>query len=171
MKIRIIGSCGSGKSTAARTFSERFNIPFYEIDNITWDRSAENLRYPVEVRDETFRSIIDQDAWIVEGVHLSWTMESFRQADFIIILHPHVLVRDYRIIRRFIRSRAGIEPWNYKQSAKNLWKMISKWNHGYNINEVFEATKDYTDKRYVVKRNADMMQCIEEITKALEIKP
>lgn len=68
MKIRIIGSCGSGKSTMARELSEIYNIPYYEIDNIIWDRSSDKLKYPEEVRDATLRSIIYSDSWIVEGV-------------------------------------------------------------------------------------------------------
>lgn len=50
MKIRIIGSCGSGKSTLARELSKRYDIPYYEIDNMIWDRSSDNRKYPEEVK-------------------------------------------------------------------------------------------------------------------------
>ncbi|TNJ68383.1 hypothetical protein FE784_00125 [Paenibacillus hemerocallicola] len=46
MKIRIIGSCGSGKSTLAKELSVRCGIPYYELDNVIWDRNAEGVKYP-----------------------------------------------------------------------------------------------------------------------------
>ena len=51
MKIRIIGACGSGKTFTAKAISEQFEIPFYETDNIIWDRE-ENKKYTLEIRNE-----------------------------------------------------------------------------------------------------------------------
>ncbi|WP_018758098.1 hypothetical protein [Paenibacillus terrigena] len=161
MKIRIIGACGSGKSTAARMLSKHFTIPYFEIDNIVWDRSEESLRFPVEVRDRTFREILAREDWVLEGVQHHWTGESFERADVIFILNPHVFVRDYRIVKRFIRSRSGIEPWNYEQSVSNLWKMITKWNHGYDMDEVLTVTNQFIHKRFIVKNVSEMIQHLE----------
>ncbi|WP_261764528.1 AAA family ATPase [Paenibacillus xylanexedens] len=78
MKIRIIGACGSGKSTLARELSRKYNIAFYEMDNLIWDRSAENRRYPDEVRDSSLQAIVGSDAWIIEGAQLKpWTSSLF----------------------------------------------------------------------------------------------
>lgn len=150
MKIRIIGPCGSGKSTAARELSRLLQLPCYEIDNIVWDRSAEKLKFPEEVRNRTFREILDSEDWILEGVQHGWTKESFLRADWVVVMHPHVLVRDYRIIRRFIRSRTGLEEWNYKQSFSNLVKMVVKWNHGYDAERILKLTAEAGENRIVV---------------------
>ncbi|TDF99782.1 hypothetical protein [Paenibacillus piri] len=157
MKIRIIGSCGSGKSSAAMMLSMRYGIPFYEMDNLVWDRTfPENRRRPEAERNAMLLEIMNKDAWIIEGVHSAWGLESFAMADLIFILHPHVLVRDYRILRRFFRSRTGIEPWNYKQSVRNLWKMIVKWNHGFDLADTLELTSEHSAKRYIVRSREDM---------------
>ena len=37
-KIQIIGSVGSGKTTLAKKISEKLAIPYYEIDNIIFER-------------------------------------------------------------------------------------------------------------------------------------
>ncbi|WP_156430837.1 hypothetical protein [Paenibacillus sp. FJAT-26967] len=58
MRIRIIGSCGSGKSTAARQLAAMYGTDYYETDNLVWDRSEEGLRYPIEVRDRMPRDIV-----------------------------------------------------------------------------------------------------------------
>ena len=161
MKIRIIGSCGSGKSYLSRNLSKKFMTPHYEIDNMIWDRSAGNRRYPEEERNSKFFSIVDSDSWIIEGVQYKWTDASFREADLILILNPNVFLRDYRIIKRFIRSRLGLETWNYKQSFQNLIKMIVKWNHEYNLDEVFELTENYSNKRVEIKTKEEAIRHIQ----------
>lgn len=167
MKIRIVGPCGSGKSSLTRELSKEFNIPYYEIDNMIWDRSEEDLRYPEEVRNATFFKIIQSESWILEGAQSNWTGESFRCADIIFILVPNVWVRDYRIIKRFIRSRTGIEAWNYKQSFSNLMKMMVKWNHQYNLYEVSHLTQAYSDKRFYIKSKRDAVKHIQEYISAV----
>jgi adenylate kinase family enzyme len=167
MKIRIIGSCGSGKSTMARELSERYDIPYYEIDQIIWDRSSDNLKFPEEVRDATIRSIIYSDTWIVEGVqYKDWTLESIKKADIVFILNPNVFLRDYWIIKRFILSRTGMRPWNYKQSFRNLSKMLIKWNHQYDVQRVMEIVNEYGKNAYIIKNKREVVNRIEEHLKA-----
>ncbi|AJS61498.1 hypothetical protein UB51_11490 [Paenibacillus sp. IHBB 10380] len=168
IKIRIIGSCGSGKSYLGKEISKMFGIPYYELDNMIWDRTIENLRFPEAIRDVEFNRIVNSESWIIEGVQYKWTNESFIKADFIYILNPNVYIRDYRIIRRFIKSRIGIEQWNYKQSFKNLIKMLIKWNHGYNQKEVLDITNEYTYKRLEMKTSRDVINHIQDNLKVIQ---
>ncbi|WFR61684.1 hypothetical protein P9222_25340 [Paenibacillus amylolyticus] len=162
MRIRIIGSCGSGKSTLAKELSDQYGIPSYELDNLIWDRSAENLRYPESVRDESVQSIVSSEAWIIEGAQCKdWTLKSIQEADLIFILAPNVFIRDYRIIKRFVLSRMGLQPWNYKQSFKNLGKMIVKWNHQYNIEEVRCTVNENRKTAIITKNKKQVIQLIE----------
>ncbi len=39
MKVRIIGSTGSGKTTLAKLLSNEFNINIIELDDIHWIRN------------------------------------------------------------------------------------------------------------------------------------
>ena len=41
MKIDIIGSVASGKTTLAGKISQKYNVPYYEKDNVVWDRTPE----------------------------------------------------------------------------------------------------------------------------------
>ncbi|WHY20462.1 hypothetical protein QNH28_05535 [Paenibacillus sp. G2S3] len=83
MKIRI-----------ARELSKKYGVDYYEIDNLVWDRSGENLRYSIEARDAQLEEILDQPSWILEGVHYKWGQESFEKADLIVILRPNRVFRD-----------------------------------------------------------------------------
>lgn len=40
MKIDIVGSVASGKTTLAKKISLKYNVPYYEKDNIVWERTA-----------------------------------------------------------------------------------------------------------------------------------
>lgn len=170
MKIRIIGPCGSGKSTAAKRLSQRYGLPSYELDNMVWDRSTPvNKRYPKEIRDALLKAAMSQDSWIMEGVDSGWSADTFREADLIFVMNPHVLVRDYRILRRFILARTGIKPWNYKQSLGNLWTMVVKWNHGYEWDKVYDRTADYDSKRITVKAFGKMPEHMDRYLQELRI--
>ncbi|THF84697.1 P-loop NTPase family protein [Cohnella fermenti] len=161
MRIRIIGSCGSGKSTLAKQLSGHYGIPYYEIDNVIWDRSEDGLKYPEQVRDATFQAILDSESWIVEGVqYKEWTLTSIAIADFVFVLNPHVYVRDYRIVKRFILSRTGIRPWNYKQSLSNLRKMLVEWNHRYDVQQVIDLVKQYRQTPHIVRSRRDVMNVL-----------
>jgi len=162
MRIRIIGSCGSGKSTLAKELSDKYGIPYYELDNLIWDRSAENLRYPESVRDESVLSIVRSDAWIIEGVqYKDWTLKSIQEADLIFVLNPNVFIRDYRIIKRFVLSRLGMQAWNYKQSFKNLCQMIVKWNHQYNIVAAIDVINENSKTAMITINKKQVIQMIE----------
>ncbi|WP_211748622.1 shikimate kinase [Paenibacillus sp. Marseille-Q4541] len=163
MKIRIVGSCGSGKSTLARKLSREYGIPYFEIDNMIWNREYEGVRYSQAERDERFKDTLEMKTWIMEGVQFDWTTESFEQADVILILNPSVIIRDYRIVKRFVLSRTGFQQWNYKQSVKNLCKMMIEWNHGYDVAKVIEVTNPYANKRRIIKRSDEALDYINSL--------
>lgn len=87
MKIDIIGSVASGKTTLAKKISTEYQVPYYEKDNIVWERTlnGDKKRTPEE-RDKIFEEIIQSDNWIVEGSPRNCLQESFDYCDYIIVL-------------------------------------------------------------------------------------
>ncbi|MCJ8013255.1 hypothetical protein MUG84_16105 [Paenibacillus sp. KQZ6P-2] len=164
IRIRIIGACGSGKSYIARECSRRLGIPHYETDNFVWERGLEQRKFPIETRDRLLREAVRTEAWIIEGVHHKWGKESFEHADVIFIISPNKFIRDFRILRRFVRARLGLERANYKQSFKNLLVMTFVWNKGFdqkNMNEILELTQPYEGRRIIVKSNKEILEYIQ----------
>lgn len=154
MKIRIAGACGSGKSYLARELSRQLRVPYYETDNWVWDRRRENTRFSVQERDAQLEAAVGEPSWIIEGVHYKWGQESFAQADLILLLDPGKFVRDCRVVRRFIRTRFGLEQANYKQSFKNLRTMLFEWNRDYDktaFPDILELTAGYAARTMVIK--------------------
>ncbi|MCT2536313.1 DNA topology modulation protein FlaR [Aquibacillus koreensis] len=128
-KVHIIGSVGSGKTTLAKKLSSRFQIPFYELDNVVWIRKESgDLKRTEEQRMQYLNTIIGMDCWIIEGVHNEdWVAESFKQADLIIFLDTKYTIRTYRIVRRFLLQKIGLEKSNYKPTL-TIFKKMFKWN-------------------------------------------
>ncbi|MHA6531256.1 P-loop NTPase family protein [Paenibacillus sp. BAC0078] len=161
IRIRIIGSCGSGKSYIAKELSRRYEIPCYETDNFVWDRSIENCRNSVEVRDAQLAEAVASSEWIIEGAHYKWGSESFRQADVIFLIRPGRVVRDLRVVGRFVKTRLGLERGNYKQTFKNLYVMLFEWNRGFDregVPEIMKLTEPFAEKLIIVNNNQEILQ-------------
>ena len=131
-KIHIIGSVGSGKTTLARNLSSKLSIPNYELDNVVWKRHEfGDSRRTDEERDEFLNKIICSDRWIIEGAHYhNWVFKSFQNADLIIFLDTPYAKKIFRIIKRFLFQKVGIEKANYTPTVKMFLKMF-EWNAGF----------------------------------------
>lgn len=166
MKIRIIGPCGSGKTYIAKELSRKYNIPYYELDNLVWNRAEVQRRNPFEVRDAQLMDILRQDSWIVEGAHYKWGWDSFSQAGLIVIIKPNKLAAQYRVVRRFVRTRLGFESFNYKQTLYNLYTMLFVWNKNYfsnSLSDIAEETGKYDCKRVVNANNHELLELVDEL--------
>jgi adenylate kinase family enzyme len=159
-KIHIVGSVGSGKSTLAKKLSIKLNIPYYELDNVVWQRVAEgeDIRNSVEVRDAILNDIVTSDEWIIEGVHYKWVLQGFEKADIIIYLDTDIRKRNFRIFKRFVIQKLGFEKGNYKQTFEMLWKMY-KWNYNHKKTEealIMGILEPYRNKLLVLRDNTDI---------------
>lgn len=160
-KIHIIGSVGSGKTTLARNLSIKLKIPHYELDNVVWKRSEpSDIRRTDEERDRILSTIIQSDAWIIEGAHYNeWVFPSFNDADVIIFLDTDYSKRKYRIVRRFILQLLRLEQSNYKPSFK-IFKNMFIWNESFESRikpKLLEKlTGVYDSKSITLKDNMDI---------------
>jgi adenylate kinase family enzyme len=141
-KIHIIGAPGTGKSWLAGKLSASLQLPHILLDDVFWqDNSYSTKRSPQE-RDELLRQILKSDIYILEGVYYSWLATSFTEADVVIVLTANVLLRDWRILKRWfsrlifsnqraekLSSLLNLLIWNHKYTRKNLpaaYKLIKK---------------------------------------------
>ena len=158
-KIHIIGSVGSGKTTLARSLSARFKLPHYELDNVVWKRTdTRDIRRSEKERNEYLKSIVNTDSWIIEGVHYEWVAESFEKADMIIFLDISYRKRKYRIIKRFILQKLGIEKANYAPTLKIFRKMFV-WNRYFeekSRQEILTILGVFQTKLFIVKDSREI---------------
>ncbi|MFJ8065435.1 DNA topology modulation protein FlaR [Psychrobacillus sp. NPDC096426] len=128
MKIYIVGSVGSGKTTLARKVSAKLQVPHFETDNFVWTRHLKgDIRNEIEVRDQLLQDAIILDHWVIEGVHKDWTDPGLQVADQIIFLDFPSQKRVQRIVKRYIYQLLRIEKANYKPTFSMFLRMF-KWN-------------------------------------------
>ena len=65
MRINVVGTSGSGKSTFAKSIAKKFNAPYVQMDEIFWKPNWK------ESCDEEFFSkveeVVSTDRWILDG--------------------------------------------------------------------------------------------------------
>ncbi|OIK10571.1 DNA topology modulation protein FlaR [Bacillus sp. MUM 13] len=159
-KIHIIGSVGSGKTTLARELSLLLNIPYYELDNVVWKRyKTGDIRRTETERDTYLTSIVHTESWIIEGVHNEdWVSPSFQNAQLIIFLDTKNSARIYRIIKRFVFQKLGIEKSNYTPTFKIFLKMF-KWNRHFEQvgkPDFFNKYGQYNDKFIIINHKKSL---------------
>ncbi len=166
-KIHIIGSVGSGKTTLAKALSASLGLPFYELDNMVWIRSEPgDIRRSDEERDEYLTHVVNSEAWIIEGAHHKWVLPSLQNADVIIFLDASYCRRVYRIVRRFVLQKMGLEKANYNPTLLMLRKMFV-WNSQFEYEskqEILDILHQYGEKLLFLKGDAGVQTLVDRIT-------
>lgn len=147
MKILIIGSVASGKTSLARKLENKLNIKYFEIDSIVHDDIKKIKRTNEEQKEIIDRINNDNKEWIIEGTlrkNLDYLLD---YADKIIYLNIDVKTRKRRIIKRFIKQRLKLERCNYNPDIEML-KLMYKWTNEFEKNKSkFEnKIEKYSDK-------------------------
>ncbi len=149
MKIHIIGGPGSGKTYLAEKLSKELGIRHYDLDELQWDNRSDSYgtkREPDE-RDRLLADILNKNDWIIEGVYYAWCQQCFSDADKIYVLSVPRYKYRYRIIRRFVRRKLGLEQGK-KETLKSLSQLL-KWADKYqqvNLVEIRKLLIPYSDK-------------------------
>lgn len=129
IRIHIIGGAGSGKTYIAQKLSKLLYIPYYDLDDIFWDNTAN--QYGVKTleieRDNKLRQIVEQPSWIIEGVYFKWLTPGFFLADKIFVLNTPISTQEKRIWSRFEKRKLGILPNTKKETIESVKELI-KWN-------------------------------------------
>ena len=110
LRIYIIGSVGSGKTTLARKLAHALQISHFEMDNFVWQRMPLNdIRRTDSERNSHFLQALETQDWIIEGVHIGWTDKGLEKADLILLLDLPYHLRTKRFVLRYFRQKSGAE--------------------------------------------------------------
>ena len=165
MKIYIVGSVASGKSTLARQLSERTGIKCFHLDDVVYvkdENSTEgNRKRSVEERDALFQKILSTD-YIIEDTGRACFVEGLKLADKIIVLDVPYRIRAFRIVRRHILQVLGIEKTTYRPSL-NMVRMMFKWAKNFDTGEDGAKARVVPHKDKIVK-----LRSIKEINHFME---
>ena len=161
VKIHIIGPVGSGKSTLAKQLAKNLNIPYFEIDNIVWQRSPNgDTRRSDEEILQRITTIVKLEDWVIEGAHThSWIQPITNHADQIVYYEPSKKVRLYRIHKRFVKQLLRIEKANYKpsfQMLKNMYEWTNKHETTWKFNNE-KLLEPHKEKLIHIKNRKELL--------------
>lgn len=148
MRVNVIGTSGSGKTTFGRQLAEILGIPFIEIDAIFWGPNWSPLEDAVLCSRLT--EILDGDHWVLDGNYSRTTPVKWERVEVVIWLDfsfPRTLCQAVsraaqRLISkeelwpgtgnretlRMLLSKESILLWtitSYRRRRKNIIKMMA----------------------------------------------
>lgn len=114
-----------------------------------WDNKAESygVKRNADERRELLQNILAEKQWIIEGVYYKWCGQCFTDADRIYLLEVPRHIYRYRVIKRFIRRKLGIEKGK-KETLKSLVDLL-KWADTYSkcdMPEIKKMLEPYKEK-------------------------
>ncbi|QUY49733.1 adenylate kinase [Serratia plymuthica] len=112
MKINVVGTSGSGKSTVARQLAEKFAVPYIELDTLFWRRDWQGTP------DDEFLARLAQvlgdadSGWVLDGNYTRTKSLKWREVDWVVWV-------DYGFCRTLFQAvrRAAMRAW----TRTELW--------------------------------------------------
>lgn len=155
MKLYIVGSVASGKSTLARELSGKTGVPCYHLDDFVHRKDPSgvfgNVKRSPEERAALFAAALSGD-FILEDTGREIFLEGMRQADRIVVLDLPYRVRAYRILKRHVRQVLGIERSTYTPSLKMV-RLMFRWARNFDTGADGVKTRlaPFADKTVVLR--------------------
>ena len=107
-KILIIGSCGAGKSTLARSLHEATGLPVVHLDTLHW------LPGWTERTKEEFLSLLREElekpSWIIDGNYSGSLPLRLQYCDAVIWLDYSRVTCLWGVVKRIIMNRGRTRP-------------------------------------------------------------
>ncbi|MET0272811.1 MAG: AAA family ATPase, partial [Phenylobacterium sp.] len=128
MRVSVIGSSGSGKSTFARRLAGALGCPHVELDAINWQPGWRGLHEddPAEFVRRAAAALAGE-AWVTDGNYgvVRPTILA-RATDLVWLDYPRPLVMARVIRRSFLRALGGRELWPGTGNTEDFRRWLQK---------------------------------------------
>ena len=105
MKINVIGTSGSGKSTVARGISQKLNIPYIQLDALFWCadwQGTPDALFFAKIEE----TLAGKSDWVIDGNYKRTQSIKWRDVDTIIWVDYSFMRTLYQAVRR-----AAVRAW------------------------------------------------------------
>ena len=161
MRINVIGTSGSGKSTFARNLAEKLDLPYLEMDAIFW---VPDWIFPED--KELFSKLsfaLEGESWVLDGNYTRTLPIKLENVDTVIWLDfnfPRTLYQ--AVARAFYRVFSQEELWPGTDNRETLRKLFSResiilWTirtHGRNLKKFtgYMESPDFSHIKFIQLR-------------------
>jgi adenylate kinase family enzyme len=128
VRIAVVGTTGSGKTTLAKALAVQLGLPRIELDALNWQAGWRDLsRTDPDEFVRRFTLAIAAEAWVLDGAYGLVRDLVWRRASHLIWLDYERRIIMYRVIRRsLIRAALRTEMW---AGNRERWLHILRPSH------------------------------------------
>lgn len=170
MKLYVVGTVASGKTTLAKKISKRTGIECTHLDGVIHIKDETNKVWGNKRRtdneiQEMYQAIINQSKWIIEDAGRKIFNEGMEKADTIVHINPSKFIRKTRILTRYLKQKLGLEACLYTPNLRML-KFLFKASKNYDtgMDDLELRLNAFKDKTIVLKTNRDIQNFLNEIS-------
>tara|TARA_B100001121_G_C18470741_1_gene517784 strand:+ start:152 stop:685 length:534 start_codon:yes stop_codon:yes gene_type:complete len=157
VRINVVGTAGSGKSTISERIAQKLDVPYVQLDEIFWKPNWK------ESCDEEFFSkveeIVSSDRWILDGNYTRTIPIKWKRVQMVVYLDMPFYIVLYRIVKRsLLRGLKNEELWHgnretvwkhlFTRDSMILWTIRNFYKNRKKYTELFEK-KDYSHIKFV----------------------
>jgi adenylate kinase family enzyme len=128
VRISVVGTTGSGKTTLAKALAAQLGLAYIELDALNWEAGWRDLSRadPDEFVRRVTRAIA-ADAWVLDGAYGLVRELVWRRATHLVWLDYDRPIIMYRVIRRsFVRALLRTEMW---AGNRERWRHMARPSH------------------------------------------
>lgn len=126
---------------------------------------SDNVKRSAEERDALFDGILARESWVIEDAGRACFVRGMEEADVVILLEPPAPLRDWRILRRWVRQRLGRESCGYRPDFLML-RLMFRWRRNYDSGKdgLKERLKPFSGKLLVLRSDREVREFLQRIT-------
>ncbi|MDD9959277.1 MAG: AAA family ATPase [Gammaproteobacteria bacterium] len=98
MRINVIGTAGSGKSTFSKRIADELGVPYIELEALAWESNW------VETADKklflNLEALLASDRWVIDGNYSQTRHIKWKNCQLVIFLDLPFLIICFRLLRR-----------------------------------------------------------------------
>jgi adenylate kinase family enzyme len=164
--VLVYGVTGSGKTTMAPAISRATSLPWYSVDDLTWEPGW--VPVPLEEQRRRISEICARDEWILDTAYRAWRDIPYGRAELIVALDYPRWFSLQRLVRRtasraILRtemcngnreslrlafSRESIILWHFRSYARKR-RRIGDWANQADGPEVLRFTRARDAERWL----------------------
>lgn len=121
-KIVVIGLPGSGKSTFSAALGKKLGIPVHHLDRHMF--MAGGKKRDKEEFIAIQKTLLGEDAWVIEGCSISTLEMRFARADVVIYFHFSRLLCIWRSFKRYLKPDPTLDDKGEGCSQVFNWELV-----------------------------------------------
>lgn len=146
LKIIIIGSSGSGKSTFARKLRDITNLPLYYLDILWHKKDRTNISR--EEFDEKLEKILKKDKWIIDGNYQRTIEMRLKECDTVFLMDYPLEVCLSGAEERVGKKREDL-PWIEEKVDEEFKQIIVDFSKN-KLPQIYKLLEKYQKNKNIV---------------------